>query len=71
MALKGITTEEFNSFHREDALYFFGVKKWTILDLYYIHSIIYDGYILRNMIVVSDGKSWYPVFMFARGRCKN
>ncbi|ALV61995.1 Adenine-specific methyltransferase [Thermococcus sp. 2319x1] len=65
-ALKGITTEKFKDFHREDALYFFGVKNWTILDLYYIHSIYYEGYVLRNMLVVSNGKKWYPIFMFAK-----
>ena len=65
-ALKGITTEKFKTFHREDALYFFGVKKWTIKDLYYVHSIFYEGYVLRNMLVISNGMKWYPVFMFAR-----
>lgn len=65
-ALKGITTEKFKTFHREDALYFFGVRNWTIRDLYYIHSIFYEGYVLRNMLVVSNEKKWYPVFMFAK-----
>jgi site-specific DNA-methyltransferase (adenine-specific) len=65
-ALKGVTTEKFKTFHREDALYFFGVKNWTIYDLYYIHSIFYEGYVLRNMLIVSDEKKWYPVFMFAK-----
>ncbi len=65
-ALKGITTEKFKTFHREDALYFFGIKKWTIEDLYYIHSIFYEGYVLRNMLVISKGRKWYPVFMFAK-----
>jgi len=65
-ALKGITTEKFKYFHREDALYFFGVKNWTIRDLYYIHSIFYEGYVLRNMLVISNGRRWYPVFMFAK-----
>ncbi|MEN3012869.1 MAG: DNA methyltransferase [Dictyoglomus thermophilum] len=65
-ALKGITTEKFKTFHREDALYFFGVKNWTIHDLYYIPSIFYEGYVLRNMLVVSNGEKWYPVFMFAK-----
>ncbi len=64
--LRGITTEKFKRFHREDALYFFGVKDWTIRDLYYIHRIFHEGYVLRNMIVVSNMKTWYPVFMFAR-----
>lgn len=65
-ALKGIGEEEFKRFHREDALYFFGVKKWNIDSLYYAHSIFDYGYVLRNMLVVSDGNSWYPIFMFAR-----
>jgi len=65
-ALNGITTQSFKRFHREDALYFFGVKDWTIYDLYYIHSIFYEGYVLRNMLVISNGKKWYPVFMFAK-----
>ena len=69
-SLKGITTEEFKTYHREDALYFFGVKNWTIQDLYYIHSIFYEGYVLRNMLVISNGKKWYPVFMFAKDSTK-
>lgn len=64
--LKGITTNEFKSYHREDALYFFGVKNWDIRDLYYIHSIFNHGYVLRNMLVVSEGMNWYPIFMFAK-----
>ena len=69
-ALKGITTENFKDFHREDALYFFGVRNWTLEDLYYAHSIFYEGYVLRNMIVVSKGTFWYPIFMFARDTTK-
>jgi DNA modification methylase/RNA polymerase subunit RPABC4/transcription elongation factor Spt4 len=65
-ALKGITTTEFKTFHREDALYFFGVKQWDLSSLYYAHTIYQYGYVLRNMLVVSDGNSWYPIFMFAR-----
>ncbi len=64
--LKGITTPTFKDFHREDALYFFGVKDWDIRDLYYVHSIFHKGYLLRNMVVISDGLKWYPVFMFAK-----
>jgi len=63
--LKGITTEEFKSFHRKDALYFFGIKNWNLNSLYYIHSISKYGYVLRNMIVVSTENNWYPIFMFA------
>lgn len=64
-AIRGINTDKFKEFHREDALYFFGVKKWDIHSLYYIHNIFNFGYVLRNMIVVSNGTTWYPVFMFA------
>jgi len=69
-ALKGITTERFRRFHKENALYFMGVKRWTLQDLYYPHSILREGYVLRNMIVNSDGKSWYPIFMFAKDDTK-
>ncbi len=65
-ALKGITTDEFKNFHREDALYFFGVKKWDLNSLYYSHTIYQYGYVLRNMLVIADSKIWYPVFMFAK-----
>lgn len=70
-ALKGITTDEFKSFHREDALYFFGVKNWNLSSLYYAHTTIHYGYVLRNMIVVSSEGRWYPVFMFAQDSKKN
>jgi len=65
-ALKGITLDEFKKFHREDALYFFGVKKWDLSSLYYAYTIYQYGYVLRNMLIVSDENSWYPIFMFAR-----
>ena len=65
-ALKGITLEDFKKFHREDALYFFGVKEWDLSSLYYAHTIHQYGYVLRNMLIVSDGNSWYPIFMFAQ-----
>ncbi len=65
-ALKGVTLEEFKKFHREDALYFLGVKKWDLDSLYYAHAIYQYGYVMRNMLIISDGNSWYPVFMFAR-----
>ena len=64
--LKGITSQEFKKFHREDALYFFGVKNWSLASLYHSNTIYRHGYILRNMLVVSSGEDWYPVFMFAR-----
>lgn len=64
-ALKGLNTAKFKSNHRDDALYFFGVKKWTLDDLYYIHTIFDIGFVLRNMIIASNGKEWYPIFMFA------
>ncbi|HDM25417.1 MAG TPA: hypothetical protein ENG24_02340, partial [Thermoplasmatales archaeon] len=65
-SLKGITTEKFKRFHREDALYFFGVKNWSLEDLYYISQIFPEGYVLRNMLIVSKEHGWYPIFMFAR-----
>ena len=65
-ALKGITLEEFKKFHREDALYFFGVKEWNLDSLYYSYVILRYGYVLRNMLIISNGNSWYPIFMFAR-----
>ena len=67
-ALKGITLDKFKKFHREDALYFFGVEKWNLDSLYYTYTIYNHGYVLRNMLVVSDGNNWYPIFMFARDR---
>ncbi len=69
-SLKGISLEEFKKFHREDALYFFGVKKWNLDSLYYIHTIYNYGYVLRNMLVVSNKNNWYPIFMFARDSTK-
>ena len=65
-ALKGITLEKFKKFHREDALYFFGVKDWDLDSLYYVHTIDKYGYVLRNMLVVCNENGWHPIFMFAR-----
>ncbi len=65
-AIKGIKVREFKKFHREDALYFFGVKSWTLETLYYLHAIHRYGYVLRNMLIITNRNSWYPIFMFAR-----
>jgi len=40
-----------------------GVKKFNLDCLYFIHNINNHGYVLRNMIIVSDDNNWYPVFM--------
>ncbi len=64
--IKGINTQEFKKFHRRDALYFFGVKNWSLEALYYIHTIYKYGFVLRNMLIVSNGNNWYPIFMFAQ-----
>jgi len=70
-ALKGITTPEFKTFHREDAIYFFGTKHWTLRDLYYAFCIFHHGYVLRNMIVISEDEFyWFPIFMFVRDTTK-
>jgi site-specific DNA-methyltransferase (adenine-specific) len=69
-AIAGIRTKKFKQFHREDALYFFGVKNWSLKDLYYISQIYTEGYVLRNMLVISNDKNWYPIFMFARDSTK-
>jgi hypothetical protein len=69
-SLKGINSDEFKKYHRDDALFFFGVSEWTLDDLYYIHSIFDFGFVLRNMIIVSDERSWYPIFMFATNSTK-
>jgi len=68
--LKGVMLDDFMNFHREDALYFIGVKKWNIGSLYYVHNIHKYGYVLRNMIVVLDGSSWFPIFMLAKDSTK-
>jgi len=64
-ALRGLSEEDFKNYHREDALYFFGVKNWSIDDLYYISRIFELEYVLRNMIVVAREGNWFPIFMFA------
>ncbi len=69
-SIKGVATEEFKGFHREDALYFFGVKEWKLDSLYYIQSIYEYGFVLRNMLVVSNGNNWYPIFVFANDSTK-
>ncbi|MFX0067190.1 MAG: DNA-methyltransferase [Candidatus Hermodarchaeota archaeon] len=65
-ALNGITTLKFKTFHREDALFFFGIENWSLKNLYAISRIFPEGYVLRNMLVISDDETWYPVFMFAQ-----
>lgn len=63
-SLTFMITNEFKSFHREDAVFFIGVKDWKIDDLYYPYDMINHGYILRNMLVIETKGGWYPVFMF-------
>jgi DNA modification methylase len=63
-SLTFMMADEFKSFHREDAVFFIGVKDWKIDDLYYPYDMINHGYILRNMLVIETKEGWYPVFMF-------
>jgi len=64
--LKGVFTEDFKKYHREDALFFLGVRECNLDDLYYAYSLNRYGYVLRNMLVVKDKETWFPVFMFAK-----
>lgn len=68
--LKGMCTKEFKNFHREDALYFVGIKEWNLQSLYYVHAVYKYGYVVRNMLVVSNGSKWYPIFMLSRDTTK-
>ena len=61
--IKGLYNKDFKSYHREDAVHFLGVKNFNLDCLYFIHNINDYGYVLRNMIIVSNDNNWYPVFM--------
>jgi len=63
--LKGMCTKEFKDFHREDAIYFLGIKELNLQSLYYIHTIHKYGYVVRNMLVINNGINWYPIFMLS------
>ncbi|MDK2373302.1 MAG: DNA methyltransferase [Candidatus Korarchaeota archaeon] len=64
--LRGMTTEEFLSSHREDALFLLGIRKWELGDLCLPSAMLKYGYVLRNMVVVSQGGKWFPIFVMAR-----
>ncbi len=64
--LRGMTTDEFLSGHREDALFLLGVREWKLEDLCLPSAMLRYGYVLRNMIVVSQGDKWFPFFVMAR-----
>lgn len=64
--LRGIFTEEFKKFHREDSIYFFGVRKFSLKDLYFVSQIFEYGYILRNMLILTENDKWFPIFMIAK-----
>lgn len=68
--LSGMTTHKFKTFHRKDAIYFFGVKNWRLKDLCLAYNIFKHGYVLRNMICVSNNGTWFPLFMFADNNTK-
>ncbi len=63
-ALAGLAEEKTR--WREDAVFFLGVKGWGLASLYYPGLSLRWGLVLRNMLVVERGGSWFPVFMFAR-----
>ncbi len=64
--LRGMTTEEFLSSHREDALFLLGVREWRLEDLCLPSAMLKYGYVLRNMVIVSQGDGWFPIFVMAR-----
>jgi hypothetical protein len=59
-------SNEFKNFHREDAVFFIGVKEFSLNDLYFVNKVLEYGYVLRNMLVVSDKNSWFPIFMIVK-----
>jgi hypothetical protein len=62
-----LDSEEFRGAHRPDALYFLGSDNWSLDDLYAFSLADRLGYVLRNILVVSEGAGgWHPVFMLAR-----
>ena len=68
--LNYMTTDKFKEFHREDAVFFIGVKNWAIEDFYFASRMYSKWFVLRNMLVVTDKNSWYPVFMFVNDSTK-
>ena len=68
--LNYMMTDEFKKFHRADAVFFIGVKDWTIEDFYFASQMSSKWFVLRNMLVVPDKNSWYPVFMFVNDSTK-
>ena len=68
--LNYMTTEKFKESHRADAVFFIGVQNWTIKDFYFASQMYSKWFVLRNMLVVRDKNSWYPVFMFVNDSTK-
>ena len=62
--LNQMTNENFKKFHRSDAIFFVGVKDWSIDDFYFAGQMFSENYVLRNILVAIDKETWYPIFMF-------
>ena len=68
--LNYMATDKFKEFHRDDAVFFIGVKDWTVEDFYFASQMYSKWFVLRNMLVVQDKNTWYPVFMFVNDSTK-
>jgi len=68
--LNFMTTDRFAKYHRDDAVFFIGVKNWSINDFYFASQMHSKSFVLRNMIVIPYKKTWYPVFMFVNDSTK-
>ena len=68
--LNFMSSDEFKKFHRADAVFFIGVKNWSINDFYFASQMHSKHFVLRNMLIIPDKDSWYPVFMFVNDNTK-
>ena len=68
--LNQMTNENFKKFHRSDAIFFVGVKDWSIDDFYFAGQMFSENYVLRNILVAIDKETWYPIFMFVNDSTK-
>ena len=50
----------------DDGILFLGLPNHDIKDIYSIAQLNHHGWIIRNMIVVSQGNDWIPIFMLVK-----
>ncbi|MHA1138366.1 MAG: DNA methyltransferase [Candidatus Thorarchaeota archaeon] len=60
---------EMKTFSRElknNGICYIGIKNWDIDDIVSISDLNEKGWVIRNQLVITEGSSWYPIYLIVK-----